>query len=261
MATFGVQNPNLKHIYGLVGQGPNTKFQFPSHLPHTPPPEDDIKYLADPDQTSDYLSYIDGPRPTERIAVIGVGYVGIHLVTAFAQKYNVIAFDISEARLAEVAPRLEKLPVKCTSKASDLADADCFLIAVPTILKADKKIDTSFVQSAISMIESHSRPGATVVMESSVAVGMTRSLLAPLMLRRGLKGGMSPEVRTSLAEPWERWANHTRSGSIPAAPFPASNLFRRSFPGSIKPPCMRYIGSIVRYSITSCPSPPPRWPK
>jgi UDP-N-acetyl-D-mannosaminuronate dehydrogenase len=42
-------------------------------------------------------------------------------------------------------------------------------------------------------VEKHARPVSTVVIESSVAVGMTRSLVGPLMSTKGLKGGMSPE--------------------------------------------------------------------
>ncbi|KAH9203654.1 hypothetical protein DL95DRAFT_241334, partial [Leptodontidium sp. 2 PMI_412] len=127
------------------------------------------------------------------VAVIGVGYVGTHLASAFAQQYNVLAFDVSERRLCEVAKEFKNLPVRCTSSAADLSEADYFLISVPTVLNQDKTINTTYLQSAVASVERYARPGSTVVVESSVAVGMTRKLLGPLISSKRLKVGMSPE--------------------------------------------------------------------
>lgn len=130
------------------------------------------------------------------VAVIGVGYVGLHLVEVFGSKYNVIGYDISEKRLKTVAQELDPaLNVRLTTDAEELASATHYLISVPTlVLVHSKKIDTSYLQAALGTVRDYARPGATVVMESSVAVGMTRELLGNLMAERGIKGGMSPEV-------------------------------------------------------------------
>jgi hypothetical protein len=134
---------------------------------------------------------------TPLVAVIGVGYVGLHLVTGFSKHYNVIAFDLSQKRLESVAGEL--LPnarLSLTSDPSRLAAATHFLISVPTLLvPGASAVDTSYLQSAIDTISIHARIGATVVIESSVAVGMTRSLLAKIVHKYHLKAGMSPEVR------------------------------------------------------------------
>ncbi|KAF2845796.1 nucleotide sugar dehydrogenase [Plenodomus tracheiphilus IPT5] len=127
------------------------------------------------------------------VAVLGVGYVGTHLVEAFAGHYQVIAFDLSEKRLAEVSRQLTGLPIQFTSNAKDISAASHVLISVPTILKDDKSIDTAYLRSAIATVEKYVRPGSTVVVESSVAVGMTRELVGPLMATKNLKVGMSPE--------------------------------------------------------------------
>jgi UDP-N-acetyl-D-mannosaminuronate dehydrogenase len=134
---------------------------------------------------------------TPLVAVIGVGYVGLHLVTGFSKHYNVIAFDLSQKRLESVAGELLPNARLClTSDPSRLASATHFLISVPTLLVSGTSVvDTSYLQSAIDTIAVHARVGATVVIESSVAVGMTRSLLGKMALKYHLKAGMSPEVR------------------------------------------------------------------
>ncbi|KAH6898195.1 hypothetical protein B0T10DRAFT_525551 [Thelonectria olida] len=128
------------------------------------------------------------------VAIIGVGYVGEHLVGAFSNNYNVLGYDVSEARTQHLAQKLAAgSRVRFTSKASDLAKATHFLISVPTLLLPDKTIDSSYLRSALSAVGLYARRGATVVVESSVAVGMTRQLLGPLAKERGYFAGMSPE--------------------------------------------------------------------
>ncbi|OJJ78605.1 nucleotide sugar dehydrogenase [Aspergillus glaucus CBS 516.65] len=127
------------------------------------------------------------------VAVIGVGYVGSHLVEAFAKFYEVIAFDISKRRVEQITQQFQELPVRITSNAPDLALADAFLISVPTSLNHDKTINTTAIEKAVQTVTEHARHGVTVVMESSVSVGMTRRLLGPLIATKNVKVGMSPE--------------------------------------------------------------------
>lgn len=135
-------------------------------------------------------------RPDGRtVAVIGVGYVGLHLVQEFGRNHNVIAFDVSQKRVEflEQSGEVDGLSVKLTSDQASLKHASYFLISVPTLLLADRTIDTSYIQSAIAMVTKYARPGSTVVLESSVAIGTTRKLLSPLVQSHGIKCGMSPE--------------------------------------------------------------------
>lgn len=128
------------------------------------------------------------------VAVIGVGYVGEHLVGVFSKDFNVLGYDVSEARTQQLAQKqATESRVRFTSKACDLADATHFLISVPTLLRPDKTIDSSYLRSALSSVGLYARRGAVVVVESSVAVGMTRELLGPLAKERGFFAGMSPE--------------------------------------------------------------------
>jgi hypothetical protein len=131
------------------------------------------------------------------VAVLGVGYVGCHLVTAFSKYYKVIAFDVSNKRLATVEKQLpDTANIYFTSDTSCLAPATHFLVAVPTpLLSNTTEIDVSMIQSALDTICSKARRGATIIIESSVSVGMTRSLLGTMVKEYGLQAGMSPEVR------------------------------------------------------------------
>lgn len=132
------------------------------------------------------------------VAVIGVGYVGHHLVQAFSREYMVVGFDVSEKRIIDIASDFAaSANVKLTSDPLDLARATHYLIAVPTLLLPDKTIDTSYLRSAIKTIYPFVRPGSTVVIESSVAVGMTRELVGALASEKSCFAGMSPEVSTA----------------------------------------------------------------
>jgi nucleotide sugar dehydrogenase len=134
------------------------------------------------------------PEAAPLVAVIGVGYVGEHLVAEFSKHYDVLGYDVSEARVKLLADRFAANPrLRMTHAARDLAAATHFLISVPTLLLPDKTIDSSFLRAALAAVGLHARRGATVVVESSVAVGMTRALLGPLARERGFFAGMSPE--------------------------------------------------------------------
>jgi nucleotide sugar dehydrogenase len=135
-------------------------------------------------------------KPTDEplVAVIGVGYVGEHLVSEFSKHFNVLGYDVSPARKKLLEAQFAANDrVHLTTTARDLAGATHFLISVPTLLLPDKTIDSSFLRSALAAVGQHARRGATVVVESSVAVGMTRQLLGPLAKERGFFAGMSPE--------------------------------------------------------------------
>lgn len=164
-------------------------------FPPTPPPEAEDTSLEALSSTP--LAPLTPIRPdaTPLVAVIGVGYVGTHLVEVFSAQYQTLGFDVSEKRLDQLRDDFLGNPrVDFTSQASNLAGATHFLISVPTLLLPDKSIDSSYLRSALRTVAQHARPGATIVVESSVAVGMTRELVGPLALAKGCFAGMSPEV-------------------------------------------------------------------
>ena len=134
-------------------------------------------------------------KPT--VLVVGAGYVGEQLVRSFSQHYSVFALDISEARRSSLRAQFaEHSSVRVIGSLSDSVAAQAFdlaLISVPTILRADcQSVDSAHIQAAAATVLPHARPGSTVVVESSVTVGMTRQLFAAFRAR-GVYVGFSPE--------------------------------------------------------------------
>jgi len=142
------------------------------------------------------LSPAEARRPL--VAVIGVGYVGEHLVEVFSSHYPVVGYDVSEKRVAFLKQRHTEsgnpqAKVVFTCNEADLSEASYFLVSVPTLLQSNGEVNLTHLKSAIATVSRNARPGSTVVIESSVAIGMTRALLGPLALSQGLFVGMSPE--------------------------------------------------------------------
>ncbi|KAI6784670.1 uncharacterized protein J7T54_006716 [Emericellopsis cladophorae] len=102
------------------------------------------------------------------VAVIGVGYVGTQLVSNFSRNWDVLGFDLS----------------KFTSH-EHLANATHYLISIPPLLLADKTIDVSYLKDALETTFKCAGPGATVIIESSVAVDLEGELIEPPATARG----------------------------------------------------------------------------
>jgi UDP-N-acetyl-D-mannosaminuronate dehydrogenase len=132
------------------------------------------------------------------IAIIGVGYVGEHLMEVFSSAFKTIGYDVSVARIERLRLKhYQNGNIKLSNDERDLRDASHFLVCVPTTLGLNGKVDSSHVRSAIAMLQRYVTNESIVVIESTVAVGMTRELLGPLAASRGLLAGMSPEVSDS----------------------------------------------------------------
>ncbi|CAA9963730.1 hypothetical protein PTNB73_08392 [Pyrenophora teres f. teres] len=128
------------------------------------------------------------------VAIIGVGYVGQHLMEVFSSAFNVIGYDVSASRIEELRTKYHRLDhVKFSNNESVLKDASRFLICVPTTLAFNGQVDSSYVRSATSMLDRYVTDRSIVVIESTVAVGMTREFLGPLAKSHGVFAGMSPE--------------------------------------------------------------------
>ncbi len=142
------------------------------------------------------------PREAERIAVIGLGYVGLPVAAAFARRFPVIGYDIDAARVAalgrgedwtgEVAAAdlaaLKSLAV--TDDPADLAGTTVFIIAVPTPVDGDRRPDLSALLQACDDIGPALSSGSLVVIESTVYPGVTEELCGPrLEAASGLRAG------------------------------------------------------------------------
>ncbi|HOF87790.1 MAG TPA: nucleotide sugar dehydrogenase [Armatimonadota bacterium] len=143
------------------------------------------------------------PQHTERIAVIGLGYVGLPVAVAFAATFpGTIGFDINPARVAALArgedqtgecgpEELGASAITWTANPDDLRDATFFVVAVPTPVDAAKRPDLTPLVRAAETVGRVIRPGAVVVFESTVYPGVTEEICGPIIARAsGLRQGV-----------------------------------------------------------------------
>jgi UDP-N-acetyl-D-galactosamine dehydrogenase len=153
------------------------------------------------------------PRPvSERVAVLGLGYVGLPVALAFARRFpGTVGFDIDGEKVAELrrgfdrngeqgADVLETTSLTLTCQAADLRGCTFFVVAVPTPVDANNVPDLTPVERASETVGRALGPGAVVVFESTVYPGVTEDVCGPILerasgLRRGsgFKLGYSPE--------------------------------------------------------------------
>ena len=139
--------------------------------------------------------------PPNRIAVIGLGYVGLPLAVALARHFDVLGVDIDEQRIAELKAgedrtraiardQLRASPLKFTVAAEDARGRDIYIVTVPTPVDADNAPDLSAVRAASRMVGKVMGRGAIVVYESTVYPGVTEQIAGPeLEAASGLKCG------------------------------------------------------------------------
>ncbi|MDJ0971460.1 MAG: nucleotide sugar dehydrogenase [Kiloniellales bacterium] len=141
-------------------------------------------------------------REAERIAVIGLGYVGLPVAAAFARHFPVVGYDIDAARVAALsrgedwtgeiaAADLSTLKsLTLTDDPGALAGTTVFIIAVPTPVDGDRRPDLGAVMRACDDIGPALAPGSLVVVESTVYPGVTEELCGPrLEAASGLRAG------------------------------------------------------------------------
>lgn len=147
----------------------------------------------------------------EKIAVIGLGYVGMPLAVAFARKVKVIGYDLNESKIKiykqgidpthEVGDEIiESTTVEFTNDESRLKEAKFYIIAVPTPVNADHTPDLYPVIEASEIIGRNLTKGSIVVYESTVYPGCTEDVCIPILEKKSglicgidFKVGYSPE--------------------------------------------------------------------
>jgi len=137
-----------------------------------------------------------------KIAVIGLGYVGLPLAVEFAKKYDVVGFDINTKRISElndnydrtleVEPEVLKAVNKkgdgrsglfCCSDSSDLKSCNFFIITVPTPIDKNNRPDLSPLYKASETVGKVLEKGGVVVYESTVYPGVTEDECVPILER------------------------------------------------------------------------------
>ena len=142
-----------------------------------------------------------------RIALIGLGYVGIPVAVAFAAKgVDVIGFDLNKSKIElyksgidptnEVGDEaIRKSSVYFTSDEKDLQEAKFYIVAVPTPVNQDHTPDLSPVEDASRILGRNLTKGSIVVYESTVYPGVTEDVCVPVLEQEsGLKCGVDFKV-------------------------------------------------------------------
>lgn len=173
-----------------------------------------------------------------KLAVIGLGYVGLPLAVEFGKKRAVVGFDISEKRITELKKghdatrEVSKAELEAaryltyTQDAAMLSACNCYIITVPTPIDDYKSPDLQFLLSASEIVGKALKPGDLVIYESTVYPGCTEEECVPVLEKMSGLGynapggffcGYSPE-RINPGDRSHRIVTITKvtSGSTPA---------------------------------------------
>ena len=138
---------------------------------------------------------MNSPKPliNAKIAIIGLGYVGLPLAVAFGEKYQVIGFDINAERITNLKNGLDTT-LQCTSQEianasklifthdlSQIKDCSIFIVTVPTPVTTDKQPDLHLLLTASKMIGEVLKKGDIVIYESTVYPGCTEEDCVPIL--------------------------------------------------------------------------------
>ncbi len=143
---------------------------------------------------------------TAKVAVIGLGYVGLPLAVEVANAgLDVLGFEISEKKVANInsghsdidditddvlAPLVKAGKIKASLDARIMAQADCVAICVPTPLSKTKDPDVSYIVAAVDTVIPYLHRDMLIVLESTTYPGTTEELIRPKLEAGGLKVGI-----------------------------------------------------------------------
>ena len=141
----------------------------------------------------------------EKLALVGLGYVGMPIAVEFAKHVNVIGFDINEKRVNEykngidatneVGESIKNTTVDFTFDASRLKEARFIIVAVPTPVNDDNSPDLRPVEGASRTVGQNLSAGSIVVFESTVYPGVTEDICVPIIEKEsGLKCGVDWKI-------------------------------------------------------------------
>ena len=188
------------------------------------------------------------PRETDiRLAIVGLGYVGLPLALAFSREVDTLGFDIDAGRVEELGrgedvtgeldetERSELSRIHFSDEVESLSERNVFIVAVPTPVDRHKYPDMSALEGATKTVAGHISRGDVVIFESTVYPGATEEVCVPLLeAGSGLRCnvdfhvGYSPE-RINPGDRTHRLADIVKvtSGSNPAAADFIDALYRK----------------------------------
>ncbi len=186
-----------------------------------------------------------------RIAVMGLGYVGLPLAVASARAgFPVTGFDVDSAKAEqlnsgtsyidavkseELAQHVKQGRFTATADMSKLADCQVIIVCVPTPLTKHREPDLSYVRITAETIARHMKPGTLVVLESTSFPGTTREVMLPILASGSLQAGQdffvgfSPERE----DPGNRHFNTTTIPKVIAGDGPGALELMQAYYGAV----------------------------
>ena len=147
-----------------------------------------------------------------KLAVVGLGYVGLPLALEFAKKRIVVGFDLNKKRVNELNSGIDRnlefekkylnkiKKIKYTNNIKDLKSANCYIICVPTPINKFKKPDLKPIVRASEIVGTIIKKGDLIIYESTVYPGCTEEVCVPILekcsnlrLNKDFFCGYSPE--------------------------------------------------------------------
>ena len=129
----------------------------------------------------------------KKIAIIGLGYVGLPLALAFSKKFETIGFDINSKRIEELKGGIDKtneIPndeliknkkINFTAELDEIRSANIYIITVPTPINKNDQPDLTAIKSATESVGSILKKDDIVVYESTVYPGLTEEICVPIL--------------------------------------------------------------------------------
>lgn len=195
-----------------------------------------------------------------KLAVIGLGYVGLPLAAAFGKKRSVLGFDVAAKRIEELADGLDNTHevdteelaaarhLVFTCDAAALASCNTYIVTVPTPIDASKRPDLTPLRQASETVGRVLKPGDLVIYESTVYPGATEEECVPILetvsglkLNQDFFAGYSPE-RINPGDKAHRLTDIKKvtSGSTPEAADLIDSLYAQIISaGTYKAPSMK----------------------
>jgi UDP-N-acetyl-D-galactosamine dehydrogenase len=136
-----------------------------------------------------------------KIAIIGLGYAGLHTALAFGLVGPIVGYDIDQERVKELkegidrhgdfsSETIKKTKINFTTNPEDLKDQNFYIIIVPTPIKKGNEPDFDYLISASELVGHYLKKGDIVVYESTVYPGATEEVCLPILTEEsGLKFG------------------------------------------------------------------------
>jgi len=158
-----------------------------------------------------FPTFNDFASKKEKIAIIGLGYVGLSLAVNFGRLYKVIGFDINTQRIKELknnydrsgeikSEELKNINIELTFNSKKLQQAHLIIITVPTPIDIYKRPDLNLIKEASKIVGRNLTKGTVIVYESTVYPGVTEEICVPILEKQSnlncgkdFKVGYSPE--------------------------------------------------------------------